>query len=110
MKPGALENTLSMLPFFARLRPDERVRIADRFAVQTLDAGTTLELAAAAPEMVVVIDGQLQLAVPDCAPSALFAGDVLGELDVVVGRGVQGKLTASAPSQVARLDRAGLDS
>ena len=45
----------------------------------------------------------------DGAPTLLFAGDVVGELDVVIGRGADERLTAAAPTTLAVLDRPALD-
>src|SRR5581483_10833898 len=103
-----LESALGVLPFFAPLRADERVRIAERFRVRRLAAGESWAIAPDAPELVLVLDGQATLTVGGGAPTELFAGDVVGELEVL-GHGEGERFTAREPTALATLDRAGLD-
>lgn len=109
VRPGALASVLQTLPFFAVLRDDERLRIAARIPLRRLEPGATLTVAADAPALVIVVDGHADLAVDGGAPVPLFAGDMLGELDVLTGRGADERLTAVAPTTVATLDRAAVD-
>lgn len=108
--PAGLDSALAMLPFFAHLRTDERVRIAERFRLTRLQAGAAYSIRADAPELVLIAGGQAALALDGGAPVELFAGDVVGELEVAIGRGAGGALTAREPTTLATLDRAGLES
>src|SRR5438067_2405027 len=80
MRTGILASLLQTLPFFGVLRDDERLRIAERFRLTRLYAGAARVLAAGAPELLIVVDGQADLAVEGGATLPLFAGDMLGEL------------------------------
>jgi len=104
-----VESSLALLPYFAWLRADERLRIAERFRRGELAAGETLTIAADAPELVLVLSGQAELTVDGGAAVTLFAGDAFGELDVVIGKGPESALRAIEATRIARLDRAGLD-
>ena len=109
MRPGALASVLQTLPFFRVLRDDERLRIAERFRLQRLEPGAKHAIGAQAPELAIVVDGQADLAVEGGATMPLFAGDVLGELEVLIGRGAEESLTAVEPTTIATLDRAAVD-
>jgi CRP-like cAMP-binding protein len=108
MRAG-LEGALAALPLFSPLRADERVRIAERFTATRLVPGERHQLRAEAPDIVLVLDGEAAFTLGDAAPVALFAGDVIGELDVVIGRGGGGELVARTPMTLATLDRAGIE-
>ncbi len=109
MRTGTLESALAVLPLFAGLRADERLRIAERFRMVRLERGERHQIAADAPELVVLVDGQADLELEGTPATALFAGDVVGELDVVTGHGPSERFIAAAPTTLATLDRAGLD-
>src|SRR4051794_6982011 len=104
-----LEAALSVLPYFAALRADERLRIADRFRVLKLDPGERFQIFADAPQLTIIVEGAIELAVADAAPTLLFAGTGIGELGVVTGRGPDERLTATLPTTLAVLDRPALD-
>jgi hypothetical protein len=104
-----VESALAILPYFARLRADERLRIAERFRTAELPAGETLTVEPDAPELVLVLAGQGELTLDGGAPVTLYAGDAFGELDVVIGKGPRAKLKSISVLRIARLDRAGLD-
>jgi hypothetical protein len=105
--PGALESILAELPFFSRLREDERVRIAQRFRRRELaPRGEVHSIDPAHPELVIVLEGEARL---EPAGTPLFAGDVLGQVEVVIGQGNAGKVTAVEPTILAVLDTVGLE-
>jgi hypothetical protein len=104
-----LDTLLALVTPFARLRPDERVRIAQRFTTVQLTDGESLDLVAEQPHFVVIVDGELELDGTGRA-RPLFAGDTLGEVELAAGRGRAGRLVARGPATVATLDRPALDS
>jgi hypothetical protein len=97
-----------MLPAFASLRADERVRIAERFRIVELARDQAYAVAADAPELLLLLDGEAALAVDGAAPIELFAGDVVGELEAAVGHGGDELITARTPTTLAALDGAAI--
>ncbi len=108
MGSGALESVLALLPYFRRLRSDERVRIASRFLLHPLGPGEELALSAEAPRLVIVVEGAATLERGD-ASSPLFAGDTFGEMELATGRAIAGRIIADEPALLALLDRPALD-
>jgi CRP-like cAMP-binding protein len=107
-----LENVLSGLSIFERLRPDEIGRVASKFETRALAAGDTLDIAKDAPRLVVLIDGGADLSVDldgVVARARLDPGDRWGELQLLTNRPRAAKLVARRASVVAFIDRASLD-
>lgn len=110
----SLESVLGSLSCFEPLRPDELARIARRFECRSLAAGQTLVLDAVPAEqrMLVVIDGRVRLEVDSRGKllrSVLVPGDRHGDLALLAGVARRATLHAEDPTQLALLDRAGLD-
>src|SRR5437660_1772057 len=93
-----LESALGVLPFFAPLRADERVRIAERFRVRRLEPGETYAIAPEAPELVLVLDGQATLTVACGAIAALATARTV--VAMIIRNGLQKHLFALIGSQV----------
>jgi CRP-like cAMP-binding protein len=111
---AALEEVLSSVAIFDRLRPDEIVRIARRFAVFELAAGArrTFEPTPEEARMVVVVHGRVRLEVESPAgllKSDLVPGDCHGELRILSGNLRCTHLASERGATIATLDRAGLD-
>jgi CRP-like cAMP-binding protein len=102
----ALESRLALLPYFRRLRPDERLRIAARFSQTTLAAGETLELRE--PRLNLIVDGEARLE-RDGAKQSLFGGDSFGEVELATGQELPARLSAQTKVRLAQLDAAGFD-
>lgn len=105
----AADDVLSLVPYFKRLRPDERVRVARALAITHLAPAETFALDPAAPKLVIVVEGELALTTQGGGRGRLFPGDSLGDYEVVEGKGEAGLLTARAASTVATLDHASLE-
>jgi hypothetical protein len=101
MRASALESILALLPYFRRLRADERMRIAARFEEVKLEAGQSWQPEA---RLTIVVEGE---ALFEGAP--LFPGDTFGEIDVATGNARAGELVAQLPTVLATLDHAGLE-
>src|SRR4051812_21991803 len=105
MRASALESILALLPYFRRLRADERMRIAARFSALHLDAGESWQIDPEAPRLVIVVEGE---AVLD-GGLPLFPGDSFGEIDVVTGHAAPARIVAERPTLLATLDHAALE-
>lgn len=106
---AALESTLALLPWFAPLRPDERVRIGERFTLVTLESGGRCELAVEQPQLVLVIAGAATLE-RDGQRLRLYVGDTVGDTEVATGQGVAGRIVADRGRvDLALLDAAAFD-
>src|SRR5260370_1423499 len=103
-----LDEVLSLLPYFACLRPDERVRVAAQMRRLSLEAAQSYALNETSPELVVVARGAVGVE-RGGEGVRLFTGDSLGEAEVLAGHGPKEFLTASTASVLAILDRAGVD-
>ena len=109
-----LESVLGALSCFEPLRPDELARIARRFVPCTLAAGESfvIEASLVAQRMVVVVEGRAGLQVDAhgrVLRSALGSGDRYGDLALLADLGRRATFVAETPTQLALLDRAGLD-
>ena len=107
MQLSGIESVLATLPYFARLRADERLRIAAHFRELHLQPQETLEIAADAPRLVLIVNGEAHL-VRGEVTMPLFTGDTVGEVDLATGRAVPAKLIAEHATTIALLDSAGL--
>jgi hypothetical protein len=110
MRASELESVLALLPYFARLRPEERLRIAARFTPVRLVAGAAYPLDADRPELVVIVSGEADLEREGQPPQPLFAGDTVGDEAVVIARGLGGRIVAREPTELAHLDHTGVES
>jgi CRP-like cAMP-binding protein len=108
MRTPELDEVLSVLPIFACLRPDERVRVAARMKRILLEPGQSYAQSAEAPALVVVASGELSLQ-RGTETALLFPGDSVGDAESLAGRGPAEVLTALEPSILAVLDRAAID-
>jgi len=86
----ALEQVLSSLSIFDRLRPDEIGRIASRFVVETMQPGATRHLPATVEDgrFLVVVAGEIELTVEEISGSTrstMSVGDRYGELALLTG-------------------------
>ncbi len=103
---------LDGITWLARLRPDERERIAARFEGIRLAAGETVTLSAGdAPRLGVVVEGEVTLKraeLPGLPPSEtrLVHGDRWGELAVFAGLHTGVEVIARTPTTIALLDEA----
>jgi CRP-like cAMP-binding protein len=104
-----IETQLSQLSFFADLRDDERLRIADRFRTIELAEGSKHTIEPSAPEMVVILEGRADLEGEDGEKEPLIEGDVVGESEIAVGSAPRQTITARLPTRIAVLDRTALD-
>ncbi len=108
-----LESALGAVSLFANLRPDEIGRIARRFTRLTLPQLGAIELGAAAPpQLFVVLSGLIEASVEDpVGPLRLRmrAGDRYGDAMVLTGKVHSVRLLPLSPSEIALLDRVGLD-
>lgn len=95
------ERALNLLPFFQRLRPDERVRIAARLEMRTLGMGEVFALPAEDAALLVVVRGEVSLARENADVMPLFAGDRLGAAEALLGKGKGGVVTAQLPTVLA---------
>jgi len=96
-----MESVLATLPYFARLRADERLRIAAHFHEVHLQPDETLEVDE--PRLLVIVDGEARLE-RGGVTLTLFTGDTVGEVDLATGRSLPSKLTAERASTIATLD------
>src|ERR1700737_2299415 len=102
----SLEGALELLPYFARLRPDERVRVAREFkSVEIQDGGTA---SVEEPVLVIVLSGELVLIRNAADRTRLFPGDAVGGVELLAGRSLAGTLQARGPAVAAVLDRPSL--
>jgi CRP-like cAMP-binding protein len=106
----ALEAALGAISFLEPLRPDEIAAAARRFTVATLAKDETVALGL---RLALVVHGRAELEVElpggGALRARLEAGDRCGDMALVRGRGHPARLTASAPTTLALLDRAGFD-
>jgi CRP-like cAMP-binding protein len=110
----AAEVALGAVSIFAHLRPDEIGRIARRFEGVTLLVGTPCQFLATQDQarLVVVVSGVVDAVVDDPAGEVHFRmrpGDRYGESMLLTGNPQLIRLEARTPSEIAVLDRAGLD-
>ena len=109
MTPGLAQiRVVEHLAMFRALRPDERQRIVDRVTWERLEQGKPLAVASDAPRMVVVAEGVVELRREGLMPVRLFAGDVVGEDDVLAGACDAWELRALTPAWLATLDAEGV--
>lgn len=110
-----VETILSSLSIFDRLRRDEIGRVAPLFGTVHLGPGETLKCGGAVADarMVVVIHGEVRVDLEGAAGplrSTLESGDRFGDLALLTGAGRPATFTARRATELATLDRAGLDS
>jgi len=103
-----LERLLALVPAFACLRVDERVRVAGQMKWVTLSAGQQFALSGDAPPLVLVAAGELWVR-RGAEVSVVFPGDMLGEVEVLAGRGAGETVEAREDSALAVLDRAAVE-
>jgi hypothetical protein len=110
---GRVESKLADLTFFGDLRDDERLRIAERFRLVDLAADGLHTIEPTSPEMVLVIRGQAELAVEGGPSALLIEGDVIGDIEIVVGRSAKRMAISSREggvgATIAILDRPALE-
>jgi CRP-like cAMP-binding protein len=107
-----LETILSSLSIFENLRKDEVGRVARHFRIFRLSPGEEVSCGGEAGRMIVVIDGLARLDVKGgsgALTSTLEPGDRYGEIALVTGVVRDAKITARRETEVATIDRAGLD-
>ena len=110
----SLESVLGALSCFESLRPDEWARIARRFQPCTLAANQTYVITDAleAQRLVVVVEGSASLHVDAhgrSLRSVLLPGDRFGDLALLANLTRRATFVADKPTQLALLDRAGLE-
>jgi CRP-like cAMP-binding protein len=108
------ETILSSLSIFESLRKDEIGRVALLFQRKTLEPAETFHCGSAPEDarMVVVVHGQARLDVSWSAgalTSTLEAGDRYGDIPLLTGTTRETTVTAAVPTELATLDRAGMD-
>jgi CRP-like cAMP-binding protein len=108
------EAVLSSLSMFERLRKDEVGRVARLFTMTRLAEGETLRHGSAPGEerMFVVVSGLVRLDVTGLSgvlASTLEPGDRHGDIGLLTGGARETCLTAKHASEIATLNRAGLD-
>ncbi len=106
----ALEGVLGSLSLFAQLRPDERGRVARKFEIVELAAGTRRTFAATIEDarMLVVVRGTLRIE-SGALHAAVGQGDRWGDIELLTARPREIAILAERASVIALLDRAGLD-
>jgi hypothetical protein len=110
MPDADAEPFLTSLPYFRGLRADEYARVSGRMRQIRLETGSTLVLDAEAPALlVVVVEGRVALSRGSGVVATLFAGDSLGDVEVVSGRAQAGLLTALEPTTLYTLSASDLD-
>jgi hypothetical protein len=103
-----LDERLAELPYFSRLRDDERLRIAERFSVLTLAPNDQHVIEGDSPQMVIILDGEAELFEEGRdVPVPLFESDVVGDLEIMAGRAPRRRIVG--PATLAVLDRTTLD-
>ncbi len=110
----SLETVLASLSPFERLRKDEVGRIAPRFSVSELAPGATFRHGgeSGTARMIVVVSGLVRLEVMGLSgmlSSTLEPGDRHGDVALLTGVAREARVTAREDTQLATLDRAGLD-
>lgn len=108
MRVADLETSIARLPYFRRLRPEEHARVASRFARVRLAAGEERALGTDAA-LVLTLSGEVLIQRAGCDAFTLDEGDWSDDLQAAAGRARPGSMRAAEPSEVALLDRAGLD-
>jgi hypothetical protein len=108
MRAPDLDLSIAQLPYFRRLRPEEHAQVASRFTRVRLAAGEERALGADAA-LVLALRGEVRVHRDGGDPFTLDEGDWSDDLQAVAGRARPGSIRASLPSEVALLDRAGLD-
>jgi CRP-like cAMP-binding protein len=112
-----MERAIAELRELAPLRPDELARAARRFRPHALAAGQVLELAEGDPtELVLVVEGRVEVSLPGGEHRLLYPGDTLGDLSVdtreqrpaVLRAAPPAGARASSGALLALLDRPGL--
>jgi CRP-like cAMP-binding protein len=110
----AIEAALGASSLFAQLRPDEIGRIARRFELVTLAQGASREFPATQEQarLIVVVSGLFDAVVDDPAGEVhvrLYPGDRYGEAMLLTGNLQSVRLKANVSSEIAVIDRAGLE-
>jgi CRP-like cAMP-binding protein len=111
---GALESALSGVSFLAALRPDEIGRVARRFEIVRLGAGSLRAFGASLEEarLVVSVEGRVDLLAESATGprrSELLPGDCHGEIALLTGHTRAVSVSAGGPAVIAIIDRPGFD-
>ena len=109
MRADSLDLAIATIPYFGRLRPDERARVAALMRMVRLEAGAQLELEADQAVVLVVLEGEVTLVRRGVGALQMDEGDWTDELRAVSGNGRTGALSAKVASTVAFLDKAAVD-
>lgn len=102
----AIDDPLMILPYFACLRPDERMRGARRLTLIHLAAAQSVRLEST---VVIVLSGRVLLIRDGAESTPLRPGDTCGELDAFIGSRGERVFKAETPATLATLDRASMD-
>jgi CRP-like cAMP-binding protein len=109
------ETILCSLSIFENLRKDEVGRLARHFQTARMTAGETLSFGGgdvASARMMVVTFGLVRLDVTSSSgplASTLEPGDRYGDVALLTGVAHEAKVTARRETQIATIDRAGMD-
>jgi CRP-like cAMP-binding protein len=109
MNADSLDLAIATIPYFRKLRPDERAVVAAQMRPLELAAGASLQLAGDDAVVLVVLEGEVTLLRRGIGSFELEAGDWSDELRSISGNGRAGVLTAREHSQVMLLGKAAID-
>jgi hypothetical protein len=109
MRPDSLDLAIATIPYFRKLRPDERAVVAAQMRPVRLEAGASHQIEADDGVVLVVLEGEVTLVRRGLGAFKLDAGDWSDELRAVSGCGRVGVITASETSTVMLLGKAAID-